>query len=71
VGPHFCGETFFRHTLPTDPSSLTRWLKRIGEAVVERLLSESLDAARRGRVVKSRSFDNVIIDTTVMEEAIA
>ncbi len=25
------GETFFRHKLPIDPSSLTRWRKRIGE----------------------------------------
>ncbi len=24
---HFCGETFFQHRLPLDPSSLTRWRK--------------------------------------------
>ena len=28
---HLTGETFFRHKLPIDPSSLTRWRKRIGE----------------------------------------
>ena len=27
---HFTGETFFQHRLPVDPSSLTRWCKRIG-----------------------------------------
>lgn len=67
---HFCGETHFQHEPPIDPSSLTRWRKRIGEAGVERLLSESIDAARRGKVVKEKSFDKVIIDTTVMEKAI-
>lgn len=67
---HFCGETYFQHEPPIDPSSLTRWRKRIGEAGVERLLSESIDAARRGKVVKEKSFDQVIVDTTVMEKAI-
>lgn len=68
---HFCGEIHFQHEPPIDPSSLTRWRKRIGEAGVERLLTESIDAARRGKVVKEKSFDNVIVDTTVMEKAIA
>lgn len=68
---HFCGEIHFQHEPPIDPSSLTRWRKRIGEAGVERLLSQSIDAARRGKVVKEKSFDKVIVDTTVMEKAIA
>jgi len=68
---HFCGETHFQHEPPIDPSSLTRWRKRIGEAGVERLLSESIIAARRGKVVKEKSFEKVIVDTTVMEKAIA
>ena len=68
---HFCGETHFQHKPPIDPSSLTRWRKRIGEAGIERLLSESIATARRGNVVKEKSFDQVIVDTTVMEKAIA
>jgi transposase, IS5 family len=68
---HFCGEIHFQHEPPIDPSSLTRWRKRIGEAGVERLLSQSIYAARRGKVVKEKSFDKVIVDTTVMEKAIA
>lgn len=68
---YFCGETYFQHEPPVDPSSLTRWRKRIGEAGVERLLSASIDAARRGKVVKEKSFDRIIVDTTVMEKAIA
>lgn len=67
---HFCGETYFQHQPPIDPSSLTRWRKRIGEAGVERLLAESIEAARRSKVVKASSFDKVIVDSTVMEKAI-
>lgn len=31
----FCGETWFQHHPPIDPSSLTRWRKRIGEEGLE------------------------------------
>ena len=68
---YFCGEVYFQHTPPIDPSSLTRWRSRIGQAGIERLLSESIDAARRGKVVKEASFDKIIVDTTVMEKAVA
>jgi len=29
---YFCGETFFQHRPPVDPSSLTHWRKRIDDA---------------------------------------
>lgn len=68
---HFCGETYFQHEPPIDPSSLTRWRQRIGEEGVERLLTETITAARRGQVVKAKSFEKIIVDTTVMEKAVA
>ena len=68
---HFCGETHFSHRPPIDPSSLTRWRQRIGEEGVEWLLTETIEAARRGEVVKRQSFDRVIVDSTVMEKAVA
>jgi IS5 family transposase len=67
----FCGETYFQHEPPIDPSSLTRWRQRVGEEGVESLLTETIEAARRGKVVKKQSFDKIIIDTTVMEKAVA
>ena len=67
----FCGETYFQHEPPIDPSSLTRWRQRVGEEGVEWLLAETIEAARRGKVVKKQSFDKIIIDTTVMEKAVA
>ena len=68
---HFCGETYFQHEPPIDPSSLTRWRQRVGEEGVEWLLTETIAAAQRGKVFKRQSFDKIIVDTTVMEKAVA
>ena len=67
----FCGETYLQTELPIDPSSLTRWRKRIGEEGVETLLAASIEAARRGGVIHKTSMQQVIVDTTVMPKAIA
>jgi IS5 family transposase len=68
---HFSGERYFRHDLPCDPSSLVRWRKRIGEAGCEWLLAHSIEAASKAGVIKRRSLDNVVLDTTVQPKAIA
>jgi transposase, IS5 family len=34
---------FFEHEMPIDPSSMSRWRRRIGEAGAEELLRETLD----------------------------
>ncbi len=65
----FTGETYLRAKPPVDPSSLTRWRKRLGEAGVEELLAETIEAAKRANVIKSTSLKRVIVDTTVMEKA--
>jgi len=67
----FCGETWFQHRPPIDPSSLTRWRKRIGEAGLEWMLTQTIKAAESARVVKPQSFKKVIVDSTVQEKAIA
>ena len=67
----FCGETWFQHRPPIDPSSLTRWRKRIGEAGLEWMLTQTIKAAESARVVKPQSFNKVIVDSTVQEKAIA
>ncbi len=67
----FTGETYLQTKPPIDPSSLTRWRKRLGEAGVEELLAETIEAAKRANVVKTSSLKRVIVDTTVMEKAIA
>jgi len=67
----FCGETYFRHELPIHPTSLTRFRKRIGEDGCERLLSQTIDAGLQTKTVEQRDLDKVVVDTTVMEKAIA
>ena len=67
----FCGETYLQTEAPIDPSSLTRWRKRIGEEGVETLLAASIDAARHGGVIQKASAQQVIVDTTVMPKAVA
>ena len=67
----FTGERYLQIKSPIDPSSLTRWRKRIGEEGVETLLLVSIDAARRGGMLKASSLDKIIVDTTVMPKAIA
>ncbi len=66
----FCGEEFFQHELPIDPSQMTRWRKRIGEAGCERLLALTIDAGKRTGTITTRSFGKVIVDTTVQPKAI-
>ena len=68
---HFCGETFFQHRPPIDPSSLTRWRKRIGEEGVEWLLTKTIEAGRTSGAVADKSLKQVSVDTTVMEKNIA
>ncbi|MFZ1725999.1 MAG: IS5 family transposase [Albidovulum sp.] len=67
---HFCGETFFQHRSPIDPSSLTRWRKRIGEEGVEWLLTKSIEAGKAAGAIDDKSVGRVIVDTTVMEKDI-
>ena len=68
---HFTGEAFFQHRPPIDPSSLTRWRKRIGEEGVEWLLTKTIEAGRASGAVTDKSLKRVAVDTTVMEKTIA
>ena len=68
---HFGGEAFFQHRPPIDASSLVRWRKRIGEEGVEWLLTKTIEAGRESGAIAKKSCDAVIVDTTVMEKAIA
>ena len=67
----FCGEEFFRHTLPFDRSSMTRWRQRMGEEKLTALLQESLSVATRTGAAKPADFTRVIVDTTVQPKAVA
>lgn len=66
---HFTGETFFQRHPSIDPSSMSRWRKRIGEEGVEWLLTKAIEAARSSGAVTEP--ERVSVDTTVMEKNIA
>jgi IS5 family transposase len=66
----FCGEEFFQHRLPIDPSQMTRWRQRIGEAGVEQLLQATIEAGKAAGLLSEASFERVIVDTTVQPKAV-
>ena len=68
---YFCGEVVFRHELPFDRSSLTRWRQRLGEEQIAVLLQESLSVAHRTGAIETKDLERVVVDTTVQEKAIA
>ena len=65
---HFCGETFFQHRLPLDPSSLTRWRNRIGEEGVEWMLTQTIEAGKLAGVVKNSDLKRVTVDSEAGQE---
>ncbi|MGV6876745.1 IS5 family transposase [Pseudochelatococcus sp. B33] len=67
----FCGEEFFRHDLPFDRSSMTRWRQRMGEEKLNALLQESLAAAVRTDAARPADFTRAIVDTTVQPKAVS
>ncbi len=67
---YFCGMEFFMHRLPLDPSSMTRWRKRVGSRGFEDLLAQTLEAAQRCELLKEGDFKRMNVDTTVQEKNI-
>ena len=68
---YFCGYKYMQHEFPINPSSMTRWRKRLGSSRVEELFKETLNTALREKYVKPSELSRVIVDTTVQEKAIA
>jgi len=67
---HFSGRQFFEHELPIDPSSMTRWRKRLGEAGAEVMLKATIDAGVAMKAITASQVCHVNVDTTVQTKAI-
>jgi IS5 family transposase len=67
---YFCGMKYFEYDVPIDPSSMTRWRNKTGEAGAEQMLSATVEAGLKQGVIKPKSFKRVIVDTTVQEKAV-
>ena len=53
---YFCGEQYFQHTPPIDPSQMTRFRARIGEAGCEFMLGLTLKAGIATKTVAVASL---------------
>ena len=68
---HFCGEPYFRHNTPIDPSLMTGFRKRIGETGCEFILSLTVTAGLATRTVARNSLAVVNVDTPAQDKAVA
>lgn len=67
---YLSGRQYFEHMMPIDPSSMTRWRKRIGEDGAEELLKQTIETAMRCGYLKKKDCAKVNVDTTVQTKAI-
>jgi len=68
---YFCGFKRFQHELPIDPSSITRWRKRLGPEKIKELLLATIDTAKEEKLLTRGHVERVNVDTTVQGKAIA
>jgi IS5 family transposase len=66
----FSGMRHFQHRMPIDPSSMTRWRKRLGDAGAEQMLRATIEAGMKMRVIRPAELKRVNVDTTVGTKAI-
>ena len=67
---YFCGFTHMQHVAPLDPSSLSRWRKRVGAERLEQLLRETITLGVREGEIRKADLARVTVDTTVQEKNI-
>ena len=63
---YFCGETYFQHEQPFDPTELIKFRQRIGEPGAEKILSLTIHLFEKKEIEEKE----VLIDTTVQEKNI-
>jgi IS5 family transposase len=68
---HVCGEEYFRHAMPINPSQMTRFCGRIGEEGCELMLGLTVVAGIKTKTVSKASVALVNVDTPVQDKAIA
>jgi len=68
---YFCGYVYFQHEFSLEPTSLVKWRKRIGPDGLEGLLKETVETAKRKKLIRKNHLQRVNVDTTVQGKAIA
>jgi len=67
---YLSGRQHFEPKMPIDPSSMTRWRKRIGVEGAELLLSQTIETAIEQKYLKLLQCQRVSVDTTVQTKDI-
>lgn len=68
---YFCGEQYFRHETPIDPSLMTLFRNRIGAEGCEFILGLSVQTGLATKTIAAASLAVVNVDTTVQDKAVA
>jgi len=67
---YFSGMKYFEHKVPINPSSMSRWRKRIGTSGAEKLLQSTIKAGLKLKAIKKSQLKRVNVDSTVQEKDI-
>jgi len=65
---YLSGMRYFQHEEPLDPSSMSRWRGRAGQAGAEELLEQTIRAGLEIKAVKISQLKRINVDTTVQEK---
>jgi IS5 family transposase len=68
---YFTGERVFQTKFPINPTSMTRFRKRLEEKDLSKLLEETIKTGFRSGYLKKNDVKKVAVDTTVQEKNIA
>ena len=62
---HFSGERYFQHRVPIEPSSMTRWRQRLGEAGAEQMLRATIETGIALGAIGPAQLKRNNVNTTV------
>ena len=65
---YLSGMRYFEHQMPLDPSSMSRWRGRAGQAGMEELLEQSVRTGLKLKLITAVQLQRVNIDTTVQQK---
>ena len=68
---YFCGEKVFQYAFPVDRSSMSRFRERLKKKKCYTLLQETIKSDFKTKVIKPKSVECAVIDSTVQEKNIA
>ena len=68
---YVCGEQYFQHRPPIDPTTFGRFRRRLGEGGLKTLMKMTVRLGLELNIIDEASCKTLVADTTVMEKAVA